>query len=514
MLNRLALLLLITAFGMVALAPRAAAVSCESLASMALTKGRITSASLVAAGSFAPPGRMGLFMAGAGAPSPFKRMPAFCRVAATLAPTSDSDIKIEVWMPAEHWNGKLVGVGNGVWAGTIDYFSMAKPIIGGYAVVATDTGHTGNGMSAEWATGHKQKLIDFGYRAVHLMTVQAKRILSAYYGRKQQTSLWVSCSTGGRQGLMEAYRYPHDYNGISAMAPANPMVKLMIGSLWTGYVALQDPAHHLTRGDMIAVHKAFLGQCGAQQGLKDGVITNPQACHFDPEALLCKGKSQGVCLTPTQVATLRDIYAGPKDPRTGALIYPGFEPGSELQLIALVSGPEPFPVATSYFADLVFHNPKWDFKSFNYHTDLAASYKAGSAILDVPPDGLSTFFASGGKLLLSHGWSDGLIPSLSTVDFYKSMIATLSAQQAKDSARLFMIPGMGHCGGGDAPTVTDMLSVINDWVETGKAPNTIVAVNSPRQRPASQLVCPYPQYARYKGSGNPQDAANFACAAP
>lgn len=511
--KRLARLLLIATLGIFTLVPAAAA-SCKSLASMTLKNATITSASPVAPGKFSPPGRMGMFLARAGAASPFKKMPAFCRVTATLTPTSDSDIKIEVWMPAHHWNGKLVGVGNGVWAGSIDYFSMVQAVNRGYAVAATDTGHTGNGLSAQWAIGHRQKLIDFGYRAVHLMTVQAKRILAAYYGRKQTDSLWVSCSTGGRQGLMEAYRYPHDYNGISAMAPANPMVGLMIGSLWTGYVAMQSPAHHLTRADMVAVHKAFLNQCGAQQHLKDGIITNPQACHFHPATLLCKGHAQGACLTKPQLTTLREIYAGPKNPRTGAQIYPGFEPGSELQLMILVGGSQPFPVATSYFADLVFHNPKWNFKSFNYDTDLPASYKVGGAILDVPPAGLKKFFADGGKLLLSHGWADGLIPSLSTVDFYKGLTTSLPPSETKHSVRLFMIPGMGHCGGGDAPTSTNMLSVINHWVATGKAPTTIVAVNSPRQKPASQLVCPYPKYARYKGHGSPHNAANFACVAP
>jgi feruloyl esterase len=510
----LARLLLITTVGIFTLVPAAAAASCKSLASMTLKNATITSASLVAAGQFSPPKRMGMFMPRAALASRLKKMPAFCRVTAALTPTSDSDIKIEVWMPAQHWNGKLVGVGNGIWAGSIDYLSLADPVSRGYAVVATDTGHTGNGMSAKWAVGHKQKLIDFGYRAVHLMTVQAKRILAAYYGRKQHESLWVSCSTGGRQGLMEAYRYPHDYNGISAMAPANPMVNLMIGSLWTGYVALQDPAHHLTRSDLTAVHKAFLKQCGAQQSLNDGIITNPQACHFNPGTLLCKGHAQSGCLTAPQLTALREIYAGPRNPRTGAQIYPGFEPGSELQLPILVDGSEPFPVATSYFADLVFHNPKWNFKSFNYDTDLPASHKVGSAILDVPPSGLKKFLAGGGKLLLSHGWADGLIPSLSTVDFYRGLTATLPATDTKNSVRLFMIPGMGHCGGGDAPTSTNMLSVINHWVTTGKAPSTIVAVNSPRQKPASQLVCPYPKYARYKGTGDPHSAANFACTAP
>ncbi len=512
MLDRFMRVILIAAIGMVMLVRPAAAATCESVASTLLQDGKITSATLVAAGAFTPPsGGMGLPMGGPGVFAAYKNMPAFCRVTATLTPTPDSDIKIEIWMPAQNWNGKLVGIGNGIWAGTIGYFSMAEPVTRGYAVVATDTGHTGNGMSGGWAVGHPEKLIDFGYRAVHEMTVKAKVILAAYYGRKEQDSLWVSCSTGGRQGLMEAYRYPEDYNGISAMAPANPMVDLMIGTVWTGYVAMKDEARRLTTSNMTAAGKAFTAQCDAQDGLKDGIVADPEDCHFDPASLECKDKPSEDCLTAPQVEALHDIYGGPKNPRSGAQIFAGYEPGSELQLLALVGGKEPFPVATSYFRDLVFHDPAWDFKSYNYDTDLAASYKTGSDILDVPSDGLAAYLAGGGKLLLSHGWSDGLIPSPNTVAYYKAIESELPEEETADSVRLFMIPGMGHCGGGDAPTVTDMLSVIDGWVETGKAPERIIAKSSPQQKPASRPLCPYPQYARYKGSGDPNDAASFVC---
>lgn len=511
MIGRLLGLSLVAAIGMAIGVQPASAASCESLASTALTSGKITSSSLVEAGSFIPPGGMGFALGGPGAPGPFKSLPAFCRVAATLTPTPDSDIKIEVWMPAQNWNGKLVGIGNGVWAGTIGYSAMAAPVAQGYATVATDTGHAGSGMDAGWAVGHREKLIDFGYRAIHEMTVNAKLLLAAYYGQKEKTALWFSCSTGGRQGLMEAYRYPEDYNGISAMAPANPMVGLMIGSLYTGYVAMQDPAHRLSRQNLAAVHKAFIAQCDEKDGLKDGIVANPQGCSFDPSVLQCEGQPNGDCLTATQLTTLHDIYAGPKNPETGAQIFPGFEPGSELQFGMLTMGTQPFPVATSYFRDLIFHNPKWDFKSYDYDKDLPLSYRDDGSILDVPSDGLAKFFSGGGKLLLSHGWSDGLIPAPSTVAFYKAMTAKMPPAEKESSVRLFMIPGMGHCGGGDAPTVTNMLSVINDWVETGKAPDSVIATNSPRQKPESRLLCPYPEYGRYKGTGNPADASSFTC---
>ena len=502
--------ILIVAINIIIFAAPVAAGSCENIASLALPDGKITSATLVAAGEFTPP-KGGLMMGGPGGGAVFKAAPAFCRVAAALTPTPDSDIKIEVWMPAENWNGKLVGVGNGVWAGSISYSALAEPLARGYATVATDTGHVGSGMDAKFAVGHKEKLIDFGYRAIHEMTVKAKTIIAAYYGRKEQRSLWVSCSTGGRQGLMEAYRYPEDYDGISSMAPANPMVGLMISSLWTGYATMKNDLRRLTMPQIMAVHKAFVSQCDEKDGLKDGIAGNPERCNFDPGIIQCKGEDNNNCLTEPQVDALHDIYDGVKNPRTGERIFAGFEPGSEQQLMALIGGKEPFPVATSYFRDIVFKDPQWDYKSFDYDKDLAASYEAGRDILDVPSNGMDKFFNGGGKLLLSHGWSDGLIPAGNTVAFYKSMTANMNPKKAADSVRLFMLPGVGHCGGGEAPGVTDMLSVIDQWVETGRAPDRIIASNPPNQKQMSRPICPYPEIAKYTGSGSTDEAANFEC---
>lgn len=509
MMNNLVRFISVAAISLAFFTAPIAKASCESVASLELPDGEITSATLVAAGEFTPPGGGGPMMM-TGGTAVFKAAPAFCRIAATLKPTADSDIKIEVWMPAENWNGKLVGIGNGVWAGSISYSALAEPLAKGYATVATDTGHSGSGMDAKFAVGYREKLVDFGYRAVHEMTVKAKTFIAAFYGKKEQRSLWVSCSTGGRQGLMEAYRYPDDYDGISSMAPANPMVGLMIGSLWTGYATMKDDARRLARDKMMAAHRAYIAQCDATDGLKDGIVGDPETCNFDPGIIQCKEGDQNDCLTAPQVAALRDIYAGAKNPRTGEQIFAGFPPGSEQQVTALTSGREPFPVATSYFRDIVFNDPQWDYKSYDYDKDLAASYKAGSDILDVPSDGLTKFIENGGKLLMSHGWADGLIPASNTVEFYKSMTAEMALGKAMDAVRLFMIPGAGHCGGGDAG-ITDMLSVIDQWVETGKAPDRIIAKSSPDQKPMSRPLCPYPQIAKYKGSGSTDDAANFEC---
>ena len=526
MLYRIARSMAIIAISYVIFTIPALGASCESIASLALPDGKITSAAIVAAGAFTPPGGGGILAGGPGGTSVYKSVPAFCRVTATLTPTSDSDIKIEVWMPVEKWNGKLAGIGNGVWAGNIAYSSMADPLAQGYAVAATDAGHVGDGMSGAFAAGHPEKLIDFGYRAVHEMTVKAKQFIETYYGRKEQRSLWVSCSTGGRQGLMAAYRYPDDYNGISSMAPANPMVGLMISTMWSNYAATQSSERKLTMSQLMAANRAYIAGCDEKDGVKDGVVSDPERCDFDPAIIQCKADGGSDCLTAAQVAALRDIYGYVKNSRTGENVFAGFEPGSEQQLMMLVTGNEPFPVAMSYFRDLVFADPQWNFKSYDYDKDIEKSRKFGSEVLDVPGDGPVKFLEKGGKLLLSHGWADGLIPARNTIDFYKSLTAAITSEKVRDSVQLFMLPGTGHCGGGDAANIADMLSVIDQWVEGGKKPERIIASRASSSgvpgkpssksidaKPQTRPLCPWPTVAVYKGSGSTDEAANFECKA-
>ena len=487
------------------------AADCAQLAGLHLPHTTITVAESVAAGAFKPPGRAGGFGV---PPGLYQKLPAFCRVAGTIKPTPDSDIRFEVWMPEADWNGKFVGVGNGVWAGAISLSEMAAPLQRGYATAATDDGHQGNPLDASFAAGHPQKLIDFGYRAPHEMTVAAKALIAAFYAKPASRSLFVSCSTGGRQGLMEAHRYPNDYDGISSMAPANPMVKLMVSSLWTGYSTMKDPASHIAPAKFMLVNKAVLAACDAQDGVKDGIIGDPRTCHFDPAVLLCKSGDAADCLTAPQVAALRAIYAGPRDPRTGKAIFAGFEPGSEAQLPIQTQGTEPFGAATSFFKDLVVKNPGWDFRSFDYDRDVTRSLAAAGAQLDVPPTGLDAYLSSGHKLLLSHGWADGLIPPANTVAFYTALVKHIGKQEAAKDTRLFMIPGMGHCSGGPGPFVVDALGTIDHWVDSGQAPDRIIASNPPGEVARTRPLCPYPQVARYSGSGSTDQAENFQCRTP
>ncbi len=525
--NRKALRLALgtTALGaLLGFASPAMATGCDDLKSLDIGKGRIDKVTLVAAGKYTPPPSPFAPPPGVGA-SPYAGLEEFCEVQATLTPTSDSDIKVVIWLPAKNWNGKFVGIGNGVWAGQLSISQLVEPLSRGYAAATTDTGHTGSGMSGDFAVGHPEKLVDFGHRAVHEMTVTAKKAIKAYYGADATLSLWNSCSTGGRQGVMEAYRYPEDYDVISAMAPANPMSDLMTQSMFAGYFPPRTPENTLTPPVLQMIHRAAVKACDADDGLADGIISRPNACGFDPVTIACKPGESADCLSPGQLETIRNIYRGVTDPRSGAQIVPGWPIGSEVQLSFIISSPAPFPVALSYF-DLLVHggDEGWDWKTMDYAREIYAAREYGGAILDVPYDGLDPFFARGGRLLLSHGWTDGLIPANNAIKFYSGLYHSLPLDQAQNQLRLFMVPGMDHCGGGDGATQVDTLAVIDQWAVTGLAPNRIVAKRpggpvagppgapaGPERTPISRPLCPFPLYPAYSGEGDEADEASFAC---
>jgi feruloyl esterase len=487
-----------------------AAASCESLASLILPHTQITRAQLVPAGAFAAT-PAGVLAPGAPSFRPYNMLPEFCRVAATLAPSSDSDIRIEVWMPASGWNGKFLGLGNGGWAGTISVQALAGALARGYAVATTDTGHTSRDGS--FAFNHPEKLIDFSYRAVHEMTVQAKALVSAYYGKAPSLSYWDGCSTGGRQGLKEAQRFPADYDGIIAGAPANYMTHLMAQTLWVAHATLKDSASYIPQEKYAVIHKAVLDACDSLDGVKDGVIDDPTRCHFDPKTIQCGAEDAPSCLTAAQVEAARKIYAPAKNPRTGVEIFPGLEPGSELGWAGLAGGPNPMSIATDYFKYIVFGNPAWDFKTFDFDKDVALADQMDNGADNATDPDLKAFFNRGGKLLMYHGWNDPLIAPENSIHYYTSVANALGgAANVNDSLRLFMAPGMGHCAGGDGPSNFDKLAVLEQWVEHKKAPDRIVASHLAngavdRTRP----LCPYPLVAVYSGAGSINDAANFAC---
>jgi feruloyl esterase len=277
---------------------------------------------------------------------------------------------------------------------------------------------------------------------------------------------------------------------------------------------LKDVASNFPPPKFAVVHKAAVAACDANDGVKDGVIAAAHRCGFDAASLQCKSGDAPDCLTAPQIAAVRAIYQGPRNSRTGEQILPGFSPGSEMMFPIQTSGPEPFAVSTTFMKALVFKDPKWDFRSFDYDRDVARAMEAGSTPLDVPADGFDAFFASGRKLLLTHGWADGLIPAVSTVNFYEALTRDLGPEKSAAGTRLFMIPGMGHCAGGDGPWMFNAISAIDKWVETKTAPDRIVVSNPPGGPARTRPLCPWPREAAYSGQGSTDEEKNFTCVAP
>jgi feruloyl esterase len=363
--------------------------------------------------------------------------------------------------------------------------------------------------------GHPEKLIDFGYRAVHEMTVKAKAIIAAHYGDGPKLSYWNGCSSGGKQGLKEAQRFPADYDGIVAGAPANYWTNQMVGSLWIAQVAHQDEAGFIPAAKYPLIHKAAVEACDTLDGVKDGVLEDPTRCRFDPKVLECKSEDTSGCLTAAQVEVARKIYTAARNPRTGKEIFPGLEMGSELGWAGL-AGPKPFQIPVDHFRYVVYRNPEWDWRTLNYDTGVALANKVDNNTINAIDPNLKAFLGRGGKLLLYHGWNDQLISPRNAVNYYHSVARKLGgAAKISDSFRLFMVPGMGHCAGGEGTSNFDAMAAIEQWVERKKAPDRIVAAHITDAKPdRTRPLCPYPQVAQYKGSGSTDDAANFICQAP
>ena len=471
--------------------------SCESLTSLNLPGATITVAESVAAFGY----------------KAFMDLPAFCRVTATLKPSNDSDIKMELWLPADRWNGKFLANGNGGWTGSITPASLAAGLRRGYAAAMSDLGHQGG--SASFAMGHPEKLVDFGYRAAHEMTVASKAIITAYYSQPLKDSYWTGCSAGGRSALMEAQRYPADFDGIIAGSPGLDWTGRSLQAVWIAQAAHKDETSYIPPAKYALVHNAVLEACDAKDGVKDGVLEDPTSCGFDPKQLECKGGDGPTCLTAAEVETARVIYSPVTNPRTKALIFPGFERGSEMGW-ATMAGPQLFGIAGDLFKFAVYQDPNWDYKTFDFDAGVERTAKAENGVLNATDPNLKPFMDRGGRLIQYHGWSDPQIAPGSSVRYYKKVLDSMGGSDKVQSFyRLFMVPGMAHCGGGDGTSSFDMLTALEQWKEQAKAPAQIAASRLrdgkvDRTRP----LCPYPQVAKYKGTGSTDEAASFVCAAP
>jgi feruloyl esterase len=484
--------------------------ACGGLAQRSLPETTISAAQAVTTGSFTPQGST----------NALTNLPPFCRVAGVIAPTKDSQILFEVWMPLEKWNGKFAGVGNGGWAGVVSYGPLGDQLRRGYATASTNTGHeAAPGLNmARFAFEKPEQLIDFAYRSHHETAVRAKALVEAFYGRPAERSYFIGCSSGGYEGLMEAQRFPTDYDGIVAGAPANNWTRLMAGDFDGVLAVLKDPASHLPLSALGLLHRGVLAACDSADGVGDGVLEDPRQCKFDPAQLTCPDhQPSAACLTRAQVEAARRVYAGLKDPRTGAQLYPGLAPGSE-PYWPHRDAANPFAIPVSHYKWLVFGDPDWDWKTFDFTdpADYAAHLKAEATyapILNATSPNLRAFRDRGGKLLQYHGWNDQLISAQNSIDYYESALSFFGpGADVPAFYRLFMAPGMAHCSGGTGPNTFDMQAALEQWVERGVAPDQIVATRAingvvDRLRP----LCPYPKKAVYKGQGDTNDAASFVC---
>ena len=484
-------------------APAVTAAACERLAaSLKLPNTTATSVQAVPAGSFTPPG----------ARQAVTGLPAFCRVALTLKPSSDSDIKSEVWMPLSGWNGKFQHVGNGAWGGSIQYGPLAEGLKRGYAMASTDTGHTG--PDASFAVGHPEKLIDFGYRAVHETAVQGKATAKALYGAAPRLSYFNGCSGGGRQAFMAAQRFPEDFDGILAGAPGYNRIDVGFQTIGMIQATHKDRASLIPVAKQQMLHTAAINACDANDGLKDGLIDDPRSCRFDPGVLACKAADGPGCLTQPQVEAARKIYAPVVDPRSGREIAAGLEPGSELQWES-VAGERPHAMYHDMFRFVVFQDPNWDFRTLDVGKHLERARKADNGVLAATSTDLTPFTSRGGKLVIYHGWADQNIPPRGSISYYEGLVKTMGREQTNAAVRLYMVPGMGHCGGGEGPNQFDLLTALDRWRDHGAAPGAVVASKVENGTVArTRPLCPYPQVARHKGAGSIDRAENFACVAP
>jgi feruloyl esterase len=508
-----------------------AAEACASLKDLKIDDTTIASAESVPAGSFTAPDKKS-----------YANLPAFCRVTATVSPMPDSAVRIEMWLPQDGWKGVFEGTGNGGYSGGFNFPILAAGVRRGYAVVNTDQGTApASALNGDAVVGHPVKWRDWGFRSTHLMTVAGKQIASAFYGKDSARSYFTGCSTGGQQALIEAQLYPADYDGIAAGAPVVNRTHLHAAFVWSRQAAERSPGSALGHDKLMLLKKAVVASCapGAGGAASDTFVADPLHCAFDPASLVCKAGDAPDCLTPEQAETAARFYAGPKNPRTGESIYPGWPRGSEGPAFGwgLEEGDPPLSLKEPAFDSLfkwVF-GPTWDWRSFDFDRDMAeVDAVLGSDVNGATVANIDAFKARGGKLLIYHGWADSIVNPLGTVAFYETLAkAQGGADKLQGAARLFLLPGVEHCGsgGGDGPDAVgsehglpapegdadhDVLAALAQWVETGTAPEKLIATKYQGDDPTKRIVmqrpaCPYPKKARYAGSGDTNAAASFVC---
>jgi feruloyl esterase len=535
-----ALLAIVLLPGAVAAQPPRPASACERLASLSLPKTTITLAQVVSAGGFTvpenPAGRggggssalagtlgpvpdvpgrvtantagLGLgYNGGRGIP-PFSTLPSFCRVAATLKPSSASDIRMEMWMPVAGWNGHFRGTSPNGLGGVVNYNAMGVGLTDGFAVASTDTGHQGGDTA--WMLD-PEKVTDFAGRAMHETTTAGKALATTYYGTAPRYSYMIECGGGSAAALHEVQKYPSDYNGVVVGGHAAHLTRQIFGQLWLWMAAHPDGVAVLPTAKLTVLHDAVLAKCDLLDGVKDGLLEYPTRCTFDPKSIECRPGDGPDCLTAPQVEAARKIYAGPTNPRTNAKVWPPLYRGSELDWSFFADSPAPVGIATGALR-MILGDPSWDYQMIDFDKHVALADRSDIARVSASNADIADYVRRGGKLILSGGWNNALVPAGAVVDYYDRVRATIGPQNTQRAVRLYMVPGMIECNGGPGTDTFDMLGVMRRWVEGGQAPDEVIASRVEhgtivRTRP----LCPYPQVATYKGSGSTDEAKNFMC---
>jgi len=465
--------------------------ACRELSAQAPAGTTISSLDLIASGAYQPVNdRAELFRA----------LPAFCRVTASIRTSASSSIRVEVWLPAERWNGMFLARGYSFYGGSMDPVVLAGALQLGYATATTDAGGNGE-RGASFLLHQPERVVDVGERAWHSTASLAKVLASAFYGAAPRASYFTGCGGAGRQGLKAAQRYPADFDGIAVGGIAHDTSHFAFAQMWVWEAAHRSQAHLLPAEKLAALNRAAIRACDARDGTVDGLIADPRDCGFDPAIVRCKAADGADCLTAEQVDTARAIYSPVINPRTKAKIFGPLMPGSELGWASAIAAEQPSSYALDFFKYLVFEDPTWDHtaRPLDYDRDLERATRVAASLSAVDPD-LTPFVDRGGKLLMFGGWNDTAIPPTANTDYYESVQRRMGSKVVRDSVRLFMVPGMGHCPGpafgGKTTYEFDPLELLVDWHLHGNSPAKIIARRVVEGRTEREiLVCRYPQIA-------------------
>ena len=484
---------------------------CEALRSLTLPGAEVTAAERVAPGALVVAAADVAEGTQPAVNAALSKLPSFCRVKVAAKPGPGSDIRIEVWLPAAGWNGRLQAVGDGGLAGYIPFGLMAPALEGGYATAGTDTGHVG--ANVDFMPGNLDKLLDFAYRSTHELAKSAKAVIKAHYGRPAQWAYYNACSGGGRHGITSAQRFPEDFDGIVAGAPSWNQARLDAGRIGVNLMVNRTPAHRIPASKYAMVHQAVLQACDRLDGVADGVLENPRACAFDYASLQCRGGDEPSCLTAAQVESARVLTTPFRDAASGrVLMATHLRPGSELSWGTLAS-PQPLSNSVARVRRLHLKDVNHEFRLENVADDVARAARMDEGRFASDQFDLRPYFSRGGKLLMWHGWSDPQVPAEGSI-IYRDGVRQAVGSAADDALALFMLPGVLHCRGGPGADTFDGMAAITAWVEQARKPQRIVASRQVDGRVvATRALCPYPQIARYSGTGATNDAAAFVCAA-